>query len=315
MAVKTKLFWSNTKYRRWCTRNESNWNNPIYNWLVRNFKEEIDKYRNETDDILELYDNSPHSKTLWSIWWQGEEEVPESIKLSINNLRHFTPMEANFIVITKDNYKDYIDLPKYIIDKVGKGISFTYLSDIVRWTILEEYGGLYLDAGFITNREIPMNYIWKQGVFTRKSMDSEVVRLIPCFGRFSSSSCGSSPHSVMSKFMKECYFKFWEQYDINVDYTMPATLETIAYDKLAAERADIDSLPYFNDLSGARLFYMLLEAPYNEDVYNKSFSEWPFQKLKWRNYNNIKKVTPDGKQTTYGHLCDTFVREWKGLNS
>ncbi|MBQ7073583.1 hypothetical protein IJM86_00620 [bacterium] len=44
------------------------------------------------------------------------------------------------ILLTRDNYENYIKLPEFILQKVKKKeISITHLSDIIRMALLKEY--------------------------------------------------------------------------------------------------------------------------------------------------------------------------------
>lgn len=86
------------------------------------------------------------------------DNAPPLIQACINSTRK-NAGNAEVIVITKDNISDYVDVPAYIMEKKRKDwISFAQLSDIIRFLLLEKYGGLWLDATVFTAKEIPENY-------------------------------------------------------------------------------------------------------------------------------------------------------------
>lgn len=65
-------------------------------------------------------------------------------------------MNTRFKIVTLDNYKDFIDLPSYIEEKFKKGIiSYTQLSDILRFTLLATHGGIWIDSTYLTLSPLP----------------------------------------------------------------------------------------------------------------------------------------------------------------
>ena len=65
--------------------------------------------------------------------------MPEIVKVCYNNLKKYN-CGFDVTLLTKENYKDYIELPDFIFDKVSKGlISLTHLTDIARMRLLSLY--------------------------------------------------------------------------------------------------------------------------------------------------------------------------------
>ena len=51
------------------------------------------------------------------------------------------------IILDKDTYKDYVDIPDVILKKLAEGkISFTHFSDILSFALLMNYVGWWMDA-------------------------------------------------------------------------------------------------------------------------------------------------------------------------
>lgn len=92
---------------------------------------------------------------IWTMWWQGEENAPMLVKRCIRSMRQ-NSNGANVIVITKDNFKDYVNVPKFILDRVMKEITLTHLSDIIRFELINNYGGIWIDSTVYVNDLIPM---------------------------------------------------------------------------------------------------------------------------------------------------------------
>ena len=85
---------------------------------------------------------------IWMCWWQGEENAPEIVRACIDSVRR-NAGGHEVVVITDENLSDYVDIPEWVLEKVRAGImSRTHLSDLLRFALLAEYGGMWLDATF-----------------------------------------------------------------------------------------------------------------------------------------------------------------------
>ena len=114
-------------------------------------------------DTLETYkeklliNNNPSiTNIIWVCWFQGEDQAPALVQKCIWNLKQFNQDEYTIKIVTLDNYKDFIDLPSYIEEKFKKGIiSYTQLSDILRFTLLATHGGIWIDSTYLTLSSLP----------------------------------------------------------------------------------------------------------------------------------------------------------------
>lgn len=87
-------------------------------------------------------------RIIWQYWGQGcsDASLPEVVKHCFESVDQY---KADYLVIRIDdsNYKDYVDLPEYVIEKLEKGIfKRTFFSDLLRLSLLSLYGGVWLDA-------------------------------------------------------------------------------------------------------------------------------------------------------------------------
>lgn len=71
------------------------------------------------------------------------EEAPDLIKACINSQKRYLPKETELIIITQDNYRDYVDFPQWLIDKVeDESVTLTTFSDVIRASPLYKWGDL-----------------------------------------------------------------------------------------------------------------------------------------------------------------------------
>lgn len=257
----------------------------------------------EQSDIIEKYRNikeTPSKQTtvryIWSLWWQGEETAPELVKACLARLRR-NANGAKLIVITKNNYKEYVEIPEYILEKREKGyISFAQLSDILRFTLLEKYGGLWLDSTIYTSKPIPKEY-FSYPFFSQHTKWSE-----SCFVQHNlwhGFSIGSQPGGKLVSFAKEMFYDYWIDHDVLVDYFMIDYILMIAYNQFPDIKDEIDSLPY----SSERLYDLVtvLSSEYDKDYFENLMDECIFSKLNW---HASYKTTANGKDTYYSHIIN-----------
>ena len=96
------------------------------------------------------------SRYIWMCWLQGVDNAPEIVKTCIQSVIENKPSDYQLVVITKDNFADYVALPDFIIEKHEKNIiSMPHFSDILRLYLLYRYGGFWIDATCLLSSELP----------------------------------------------------------------------------------------------------------------------------------------------------------------
>ena len=71
---------------------------------------------------------------IWVCWFQGKREMPKLVKECYENLYQMVDSEIGEIVlITKDNFCDYVNIEPSILKKIEEGkMSYTNFSDLLR---------------------------------------------------------------------------------------------------------------------------------------------------------------------------------------
>lgn len=129
-------------------------NKVDFNWRCRVLKKDIADYEmlkkkygylvNQTDWTAKSTSSIP--KKIWICWFQGEENSPDIVKMCIASIRK-TFSEYDVTVITDDNVDLFVEFPEYILAKYQNGcITKTHYSDLIRIELLEQYGGIWIDA-------------------------------------------------------------------------------------------------------------------------------------------------------------------------
>lgn len=244
----------------------------IYNDVYHMMVDFIDDFPNNASGLNEPVYNG--KKYAWSCWWQGMEEAPELIKACINSQKKYLPEEIELILITQDNYRNYVDFPQWLLDKVENGkVTLTTFSDVIRASLLYKYGGIWLDSTILLTESLPLEF-WDYDVFTIR----EFRYCLPFMG-------GKSGQKFY-QFLMEGFFYYYKNYEYTKYYLLITYLLDIAmnkypdirekYNKLPVKSAGISNINNFDSLS-----YHMHET-YTPKVYHKYMEGIYIHKLQRR---------------------------------
>lgn len=274
----------------WAHSKKDEW---ILNYLQDMLEPIIQKYKN-CDDQGILVDNAP----IWVCWWSGEDEAPALVKQCIKSIRKNAGVHPVYL-ITEKNYAEYIDIPSYILNKVLNGtMCIANFTDYLRATLIEKYGGLWLDATIFCSNQIPEE-CFDASFYTCKSHPVE-SRYISQF-RWTSFCLGGWKNHVFYRFFKEALEKYWRDEDVSIDYLLVDYIIETAYRYLPTVRQCMDEImpnnPHRDDLQAA-----MNKALPAQEFWNVIKEDTCLYKLSWR--ETYSKVTSDEKQSVYGYFVE-----------
>ena len=92
-------------------------------------------------------------KIIWTMWQQGEEQMPETVQASMKTIKDFAKRnDCEFYLLTDENLVDFINIPTDITEKYKKKeLSAAHYSDIIRFSLLYQYGGIWMDATLLVS--------------------------------------------------------------------------------------------------------------------------------------------------------------------
>lgn len=216
---------------------------------------------------------------IWFFWMQGEDCLPPVPRLCLNYLR----TNANghqVVVLTKDNIKDYAYIPERIYDLWGKGvITTTHFSDILRFALLSQHGGFWIDATMLVTKPLDKD-IFEKPLFT--------VRTRP-FGYFVSKCrwtgfcIASRKGGELATKAYEMFIDYWENTDVQVDYFLIDHVLNILYESDPVIRKEIDEVSYSNE--HMHDLNRLLCDDFDARRYEELTSDGTYMfKLSWKTY-------------------------------
>lgn len=264
----------------------------ILDYLEYKLQKIIEKYRLDYN----TGDKTENAPPVWICWWDGVECAPPLVKQCIKSIQKNSGSHpVNFI--TKYNYKDFLEIPKFIIDKVAENkMCIANFSDYLRVSLLEKYGGLWLDATIYCADMIPEEY-FSNSFFTCKSLPRE-SRYISKY-RWTSFCLGGWKHNVFFRFFKEALEEYWKTENVSIDYLLVDYIIEVAYRNLPVVKKCMDEVeinnPHRDDLQGA-----MNEAISGDCWKSVIQKDTVLYKLSWR--ETYSEKTQNGDKSIYNYF-------------
>lgn len=216
---------------------------------------------------------------IWVFWYQGFDNAPELVKNCLRSLKTHAGKHP-VIELSKNNYSDYVDIPQYIIDKFTRGeITITHFSDILRISLLAQYGGCWSDATLYYNNWLYddiTEYKW-YSIKQQKEYNSSIYVSKYQWSTFFLI-CGVN--NVIAKYMREIFYLYIKEHSSMIDYFLMDYFLALGYEEIPAVKSMIDQTPYNNpDITWLSKH---VTDEYNEDEYFKVANNTSLFKLSWK---------------------------------
>lgn len=274
-----------------------NLNSVIEKFIEKDFSEIIEKYKNHTKEsqffMKEKF--SKNNGNIWIFWWQGYDTAPLLVKKCVDSI--IKNAENHLVVlITKENWKKYADIPDYIIEKLEKGIiTLTHFSDILRMCLISMHGGLWLDATIFVSRSIP-EYCFDLPYFSihYENSTSKITK-----GKWTGFCQAGQKNSLIHTFCRDIFFSYWKKYNKLIDYFFIDYVMLTGYNNIPDFKKLIDAVPLNNQ--GIKELDKHFCDEYSKELLDYILSESTFFKLNWK--RDYKKEI-NGKKTLYRYFLE-----------
>lgn len=259
--------------------------------------------RNAVWNVIKKYHNYDNNGVyqknapIWVCWWTGIESAPPIVQQCVRSIYQNAGSHPVYL-ITKANYKDYIDVPSYILEKLLNGkMKTAHFADYLRVVLIEKYGGLWVDATIFCSRVISDEY-FELPFYTCKS---ERIKGDYLSGYQWTTFClGGWQHNIFFQFMREAFESYWMQNDFAIDYLFFDDLIYIAKQHIPAIAEKMDKVPV-NNVHRDDLQDAMNLAKSAEEFERILQEDTIFYKLSWR--ENYLTENDHGK-TVYGYFLD-----------
>ncbi|TMT01278.1 capsular polysaccharide synthesis family protein [Apilactobacillus kunkeei] len=243
-------------------------------------------------------------KIVWVLWWQGFDNAPEIVKACVNSV--INNYDGKVVLVNKYNVKKYTDISDDIYDKLESGyITKTHFSDIVRFNILKNYGGLWIDSTILCTKKFEHSMF--STFYTSKGKEDSYPYFMK--GKWTGFLIGGRKNDPTFQFMDEFFKVYWSENLHLINYFL------IDYALMYAYERNIGGLSTYVDNeainNNPKLFELsnLLNSIFDKENYNKLIKDTDFFKLTY------KKKFKKGNGTFYDFLisCDNKIN-FKKLN-
>lgn len=240
---------------------------------------------------------NPYPDSIWVCWWQGEEQMPEVVKICYASLKaHANGHPVR--LITKDNYREYIEMPEWVMEKFDAGkITITHFSDLLRVALLSRYGGFWMDATlYLTGdlpKETPLFFTLKQN-----AKDDAYVSAYRwsgyCMG-------GTSANPIFAQAYSMLVNGYWVKQERLVNYFILDYIYDLLYQSNDQIREMIDGNA--NNNPDVMFLAEHVNRSFNKAEWKHVCENTQIYKLSWK--QKLCTETKDSKQTYFGYLSNS----------
>ena len=240
------------------------------------------------------------SNKIWICWFQGIEKAPELVKACYNSVvKNYNDKEI--IVLTEENYKQYVDIPEYILKKWEKGyITFAHFSDILRIELLSKYGGLWLDSTIFTTKKSELVFNDNIELFVFKQVDLDRKNSLTVVA--SNWLIYANRDNNIINLTKKLLYQYWKEYNHAINYNI-----FHIFFKFATEvyKDQWNKVPTFNNIS-PHILQFELNDDFEEIRFNQIRGMSDFHKLNWR-------IKSENKNSYYNYIVDNYKKDIKNI--
>ncbi len=276
----------------------------IMHYLRTHYDYVIQRYKDYAPPPSQPNYVSEYAGVIWSMWWQGEENCPEVVKLCWASMRKHCGSHK-LIIITKYNYQNYVTIPEHVLAKVESGaITLTHLSDIIRVNLLVKYGGFWLDSTIFVAKDIPEEIFLSEYFTIKRTSDIDPSNFSVSGSRWTGYCISAhEKNSLLFTFLTDFLSEYWRTQGKLIDYLLIDYLIALAFEEFPEFYRAWSSLPV-NNTDSWGLLRRLINKPWDPEEYSQLTSSTQFFKLTYK--RKFDKVTPSGQETFYGRLLSEY---------
>ena len=257
--------------------------------FVRRLREEaqIDESSSIKKEVTKKF-----PKIIWTMWQQGESQMPETVKASMKTIKDFAKRNGcEFHLLTNENLHSYITISKDIIEKYKeKKLKAAHYSDIVRFSLLYQYGGIWMDATLFVSPYATLE-MFEEEFFSlnHPPLDTNKMERTICDYKWSGYFLAGQKKGPHFKHIRDIYIYYIRKYPLFLHYLMMDYFILSEYDSNPEFKTLVDGLPIL--------------APAERVLFLREYADKLFDENEWE---EVLQTTPIMK-TTYKINKDTLI--------
>ena len=263
-----------------------------------------------------------HPKVIWWCWLQGYDAAPPIVKACYNSLmREFKGSRVQGLndgyeikVIDGENWKEYIELPDFIVKKwEKKQIPPALFSDLLRLELLIKYGGTWIDSTVLCTGFKEFECLSSSsGSSSSPSVQEFKEYLDADLFLFQYTKQGSIPVSISNWFisahsnnevlivLRDMLYAYWKDFDCVLDYYV----FHLFFAMISKEYPEqIAAMPYGQSQNSLVLLHHWDEK-FDQKKWDKLTSQVCFHKMAFR----VGEDVQNNKENYYNYILTEYGR-------
>lgn len=246
------------------------------------------KYLNKALKENVASESNYNEYVIWQLWEQGLENAPQIVRACLDSVAKYNP-DIKRIILTKENIKEYVDIPDYIwVLKEKNVIKSAHFSDILRTYLLLQHGGCWIDATVLMTAPLP-EYVKNADLFVLKADENADLDGLNMASYFISAKPNNKILQQTSKMLEY----YWKENNFLVNYFMFLHAFTMVAKRNTQEW---ENVPFFSYIPVQRMQAELLK-PYNKERFEQFKTTSFIHKLTYKNKVMTKNKNFETKDT------------------
>lgn len=248
----------------------------FYKYACKKYSKIIEEGIPETESV------KPSNK-VFILWLQGVDKAPLLVKTCIKSIQKHLP-DKEIVILTGQSINDYISFPDYIIEKHKLGIiGPAHFSDLIRISLLCDYGGIWCDATCLMTETPPTLMTGETPLFVFKSIDLSRQDVEPTICSNWYISAWSNQKILL--LTRKLLFEYWKESNKVDDYFIFHIFLAISARRY---QKDWDSIPVFNNHS-PHILQFEFSSEFSETRWEQIKKMSPVHKLNHHNNYDPQK--------------------------
>ncbi len=256
-------------------------------WLCYDRMKPLLKYK-DNDEFRAVGKRPCADNVIWMYWRQGEANAPEIVRRCISSVRRHSG-GRRVMVLDASTLGDYLAMPDFIERKHADGkIGEALYSDLLRVSLLLEYGGIWCDATCYMTR--PIDSVVERApffMFTKSLLFADTTP-IDCSSWFIKAEKGNA---ALRK-LRNVLFHYFSRHSWLPDYY----IFHITLGLLVRTDSEVEALwqskPYICNMN-PHVFLFSFQMPYSESRYRHILDSCFIHKLTYKYDPQLPDAEPE----------------------
>lgn len=226
----------------------------------------------------ESFSAQQNENNIFVCWFQGEAKAPDIVKNCIKSIRKCAPENSKVIILDEENMLDYVKIPSVVIDKYKAGlITKTNFSDILRFGLLSQNGGAWMDSTIFCSEAINPE-LFNYQLYSIKNTNYDKFNI--AHRKWTAYFWFAKQNSYFTRRVFQFFCNYWEKYDTLIDYFLVDHIIYFLYQNDSICKEMLDAIPENNP--NVSFLQDELSNTFNIDKWNLLKEKTIFFKLNWK---------------------------------